>query len=253
MHKDTEISLIIATFNSEKTIDSTLDSIIRQEYSNFELIILDGNSTDSTVELLKLYKDKFEAKGIPYIWMSENDSGIYDAWNKGLKLAQGNWVSFIGSDDCLYEWSLKFMSRLAKRNPDVDFISARAKIVLNDKVIRDFGERWRWNKFKKEMKVLHSGGWHNTNYFRKYGNFNASYKIAGDYEMLLRAKSDLKTAFNNNFIIEMDAGGTSDRNVFKALKEAFKAKTSTANRPYLVALTEMYFIYLKIILKRIFR
>lgn len=245
-----KLSIIIATYNSEGSVAKTFDSILLQSFNDIEVVVIDGKSKDTTIEIIKLYEDKFAEKGITYTWISEKDLGIYDAWNKGLKLAKGKWISFIGSDDCLYENALYEMHKVSISHPNADFIAAKAKIVSNGNVIRELGKQWRWNVFKKEMKILHAAGWHNADYFRKYGTFDSTYKITGDYEMLLRAKAELEVVFYNNFILEMGAGGVSDRLVLSASKEACKAKINTAKRSSLIAKIEFYFIYLKITLKR---
>lgn len=89
-----KISIIIATFNSGKTLRQTLDSIRNQTYENLEVIIVDGKSTDNTLDIVKEYSDTVTK------WISEEDTGIYNAFNKGIKLATGDYVCFIGSDDC---------------------------------------------------------------------------------------------------------------------------------------------------------
>ena len=99
MNKIPFFTVITASFNSEKTIDKTIESLLNQNYTNFEYIIIDGNSKDSTLEIIKSFEQKFKEKNITYKFISEPDKGIYDAWNKGIKLSDGEWISFLGSDD----------------------------------------------------------------------------------------------------------------------------------------------------------
>lgn len=245
-----KLSIVIATYNSENSVSSTFDSILIQSFDDIEVIVVDGKSKDKTLELIKLYEEQFAKKNIPFKWLSEKDAGIYDAWNKGLNLAEGKWISFIGSDDCLYMNALSGMNKVSIDHPNADFIAARAKIVSNGTIVRELGKEWSWDQFKREMKILHAAGWHNAEYFRKYGKFDSTYKITGDYEMLLRAKENLNVVFYNSYILKMGAGGVSDSLVLKASKEACKAKINTAQRPSLIAKIEMYFILLKITVKR---
>lgn len=93
------VSIITVCFNSEKSIKETISSVLNQTKSNFEYIIIDGKSTDKTIEIIQSFENQFKLKGISYQWISEKDTGIYNAFNKGIKLAQGNWISFLGSDD----------------------------------------------------------------------------------------------------------------------------------------------------------
>ena len=93
------ISIVTVSFNSEKTIRQTIESVLNQTYTNIEYNIVDGASTDKTVEIATQYKDDFEAKGIKYIITSEKDKGIYDAMNKGMDRATGSWIIFMNAGD----------------------------------------------------------------------------------------------------------------------------------------------------------
>ena len=92
-------SIVTASYNSEKTISDTINSVLNLDFQDFEYIIIDGNSSDDTLEIIQSAVHKFEAKGVSYKFISEKDKGIYDAWNKGIKISEGKWISFLGSDD----------------------------------------------------------------------------------------------------------------------------------------------------------
>lgn len=236
------LSVITATYNSEKTLIETVNSVLKQNYTNFEYIIIDGNSTDNTLNIIKNFETIFNEKKIIYKWISENDSGIYNAWNKGLNIATGNWISFLGSDDVYYENVLEKYAEKAIANPQAHFIHSKVKLINEKKeVIFKISDTWKWNNFKRAMKIAHVGSFHNIEYFNKYGVYNESYKIVGDYEMLLRAKNNLKTVFFDSFTAEMKDGGISNKNVLKAFKEVRKAKIETANINKLFAFFDFYF------------
>ncbi len=91
------ISIIIVTYNAAKTLQASLDSIYRQKYPAIEIVMIDGASTDNTVEIIKQNADNLS------YWVSEKDAGIYDAMNKGIKHATGNWIYFLGADDVLFD------------------------------------------------------------------------------------------------------------------------------------------------------
>ena len=93
------VSIITVCFNSEKTIQKTIQSLLNQSVTGFEYILVDGKSKDSTIEIIKSFENKFKEKGISYKWISEKDTGIYNAFNKGINLSKGKWISFLGSDD----------------------------------------------------------------------------------------------------------------------------------------------------------
>jgi len=244
-----KFSIITAAFNSEKTIEDTFRSILNQSYRNLEYIVVDGNSNDGTVGLIKEYEPKFKAAKIDFKWISENDEGIYDAWNKGLDMITGDWVGFIGSDDSYYENTFKRYRDFIASNGEFDFISARTKMVSNGKIKRLMGEEWNWPTFRREMKVGHAGAIHNVKYFEKYGRFDTSYKITGDYELLLRAKNKLRVGFIWFYAAEMGGDGISSTLIKKTLKEAFRAKVKTGGRNRLIAWLEMQFVHIKILVK----
>ena len=109
------ISIITVTYNSHKYLQETLDSLFKQNYKNFELIIIDGNSTDKTKNIIKKNK-----KNIDY-WISENDKGIYDAFNKGIKLSRGDLIGIVNSDDILKPNALKILVKYYNSYPKMDF------------------------------------------------------------------------------------------------------------------------------------
>lgn len=240
------LSIITATFNNEKTLEETINSILNQKYTDFEYIIVDGKSTDNTIAIIKQYEPIFKQKNISFKWISEIDTGIYNAWNKGLKIATGNWISFLGSDDVYLDNALnKYVKKIIEEK-NADFVYSKVKLINNNKeVIYIVSDTWKWNQFKRYMKIAHVGAFHNRKYFDTYGIFDESYKISGDYELLLRAKSCLKTTFINEFTAEMKDGGVSNKNVFKAFKEVKKAKINTAGISTIVAFFDFYFSLFK--------
>lgn len=221
------ISIITATFNSQDTIVNTLESILNQTDTNFEYIIIDGKSNDNTLKIINQYKLKFELKKIQLTIISEKDKGIYDAWNKGIKIAKGNWVSFIGSDDSFYPDAIENYNNIVKQHRNLEYISSKVELIENKKLIKIIDGIWDWRVFRKYMNVAHVGSLHSKNYFKKYGNYNTNYKIAGDYELLLRAKDKLKYYFLNKFTVKMDANGISNDQIYNTLLETKRAKIQT--------------------------
>lgn len=247
------VSIITASYNSEKTIAATFDSIVRQIPKPVQYIVIDGASKDNTVNIIKEYRKLFEENQIDFIWISEPDKGIYDAWNKGLARSSGQWISFLGSDDILLPGALETMARLAKADPEADFIAAKARILSADGTSRIFGEPWSWKVFRREMKILHAGAWHNANYFKRYGIFDDSFKIVGDYEMLLRAGKDLKVNYFDQIVVEMGGEGVSSTRIHESLAEARRAKLQNGARNAFQAIVDQYWVYFKIKLKHFVR
>jgi len=240
-------TVITATFNSQNTLEATIRSVLAQTYRDFEYIIIDGLSTDRTVDIIRSFEPQFAAKGIAFQWISEKDSGIYDAWNKGLGMSHGSWISFVGSDDTLRPEALETMSNAAAE--DVDFLSAKARLLRNGSLMRTFGEAWNWSVFRREMKILHAGGWHNARYFERFGLFDVSFRIVGDYELLMRAGSSLRVRFVDSYIIDMGADGVSSTMVKKSLKEVQQAKVKNGLRTALQARIDYYWVLFKIKVK----
>ena len=220
------ISIITATYNSEKTLEKTFESVLNQKDTDFEYIIIDGNSNDNTVEIIKEYDSKFKEKGIKFNYISEPDKGIYDAFNKGIEQSSGKWISYLGSDDyyCSKDVTHVFSTKL-RETPEVDWVYSKVKL-LNEKgkELRVFNERWNWNNFKRHMYVPHAGSFHNRKYFLEYGFFDIHFKVAGDYEVLLRKNKDLKTYFVNFLSVNMMNSGISNDNLMEVLNEEAEAK-----------------------------
>jgi glycosyltransferase involved in cell wall biosynthesis len=245
------ISIITATFNSEKTIEETLNSVLNLLYNDFEYIIVDGQSTDRTLKIVEGFRSRFEEKKIPLTLINEKDEGIYDAWNKGIKTSKGEWIGFLGSDDRYYKNALKQYSEIISRYSDLDYISSKVRLVdCDNKTLKVISGQWNWNVFKKYMSVAHVGSLHSSQYFKKYGNFNINYKIAGDYEMLLRAKENLKYKFLDQITVDMDHGGVSNNLIYKTLQETKQAKISTGELNKFTATLYFYWALVKAKIKQ---
>jgi len=218
-----KISIIIAVYNSAETLSACMDSVIGQSYQNKELIIIDGGSEDSTVDLIKSYSTQID------FWISEKDEGIYDAWNKGLRKATGEWICFLGSDDTFASPNiLKQMIDCVLDKPEVEYITGKALLLFeNGDIKRINGQEWNWKLFKRRMGIIvHPSSLHRKSLFEIYGEFDSSYNIAGDYDFLLRPGPDLKTSFLPIIVVNMALSGTSTRNALIAYLESYRAQKS---------------------------
>lgn len=173
-----KISIITVCLNSEKTIEQTIQSVIGQNDENFEYIIIDGGSSDKTLEIIDKYK-----KDIHRI-VSEPDSGIYDAMNKGIALATGDIIGIINSDDW-YEPEALRMVRECFQKTGAEVVYGRMNVIGEN------GERrilipTDIRKIRYEMEVPHPTVFIKKDIYDKYGVFQLNYKIASDYELLLR-------------------------------------------------------------------
>lgn len=220
------ITIITAVFNAEKTLEDTILSVINQSYSNIEFIIIDGGSTDGSVDIIKKYQHAID------YWVSEPDDGIYDAWNKGVQLAGGSWISFLGADDFLYDVDVMndVGSYLEKVLYDTRVVYGQV-MLLNElgQHIHAAGQPWGEirNRFKQVMCIPHQGVMHRRSLFEHYGNFDKSFRIAGDYEFLLRELKTRDAVFIPQIIITgMRQGGVSStpQNSLRTLHEIRRAQ-----------------------------
>ncbi|WP_443939721.1 glycosyltransferase family 2 protein [Pedobacter sp. MW01-1-1] len=249
MENRKDISIIIAVFNAEKFLQNAIQSVVSQCNNFVELIVIDGGSNDGTVEIIKRNENFIDN------WISEPDKGIYDAWNKGVQLSTGDWIMFLGADDQLVPDALQKYTDFMSSIPDsehIEYISSRIEMVdLQGKSIRVKGWTWEWPLFLRDMTVAHPGSLHSKKLFEKYGLFDISYKITGDYELLLRPRENLKAAFFDEITVLMQEGGASDS--LKALKEHERAAVFTGGDSPLSAKLNRYKIQLKFKTKAILR
>lgn len=219
------ISLITISYNSENTIQKTLESVKNQSIKDFEFLIIDGNSNDNTLNIVQNYS--FIDKVI-----SEKDRGIYDALNKGIKNSTGEIIGFLNSDDTFYtENSLELISNAFDDNTDCVF-GDLVYIDNEEKIKRVWkGSEFKKGAFKKGWMPAHPTFYCRRSFYEKFGLYNDSYKIAGDFELMLRffEKHNIRSKYIQQTLVNMKVGGASNsglkskidilREEFRALKE----------------------------------
>jgi glycosyltransferase involved in cell wall biosynthesis len=219
-----KISLITLTFNSEKTIKKTLESIVCQSLPPDELIIIDGGSTDSTLKIINSFN-------LPYLNIySGKDNGIYDAMNKGLNLVRFDIVGFLNSDDYFSSSNVLFKIHDTFLNNDIDIFYANVNYITYDglKVKR----KWVSNKYFNNYFELGNTPAHPTFYIKKniLNNdlfFNCSYKLASDYDFMFKLLKiySFKSYYLNESIVNMRLGGATNksyRNILNQNIEIYK-------------------------------
>lgn len=240
-------SIIIATYNAAETLQRCLDSIRQQKTKDVELIIVDAESMDATHTIINANMDIID------YFVHENDKGIYDAWNKGIKVSNGKWILFLGSDDILCSDSIRNYSKMLTTVDDetIDYISGRVNYMdSSGRLYRQIGSAWNWTDFSKGMNVAHVASLHNRRLFDEIGLFNLEYKICGDYELLLRKRDSLRTRFMNEVVAHMQIGGVSLSK--KAIKEACKIINTYTKRNWISRITmasEKYICYYLFLVK----
>jgi glycosyltransferase len=221
-----KISIITAVHNNRDTIAQALDSVLAQDHPNVELIVIDGGSTDGTLQVLQGYADRLA------VLVSEPDRGIYDALNKGIARAGGEVVGFLHSDDLFADEAVLSRISSAFADPAVDAAYGDLLYVRKDdpsRVVRN----WRADAFTPAKLAR---GWmppHPTFYVRRavyaaLGGYDTSYRIAADYDCVLRllGRGGVRTAYIPEVLVKMRVGGASNRslkNILQKSREDYRA------------------------------
>ena len=215
MH-DIKISLITVTYNAESTISRCIESVIAQNYANLEYIIIDGGSTDNTLQIISRYKDNIN------ILITEPDHGIYDAMNKGIRMASGNVTGTLNADDFFAADDILANVAATFANTGADLLYGDLDYINSDETIR---RKWRTRAYKYG---LYNWGWmppHPTFYcktelFEKLGYYSLEHGTAADYELMLRFmhRNNTNAAYLNKVMIKMQCGGLSNKNPTNRVK-----------------------------------
>lgn len=217
-----KISIITATYNSQASVESTIASVLSQSHSDIEYIIIDGGSTDRTLSIIDKYRDRISKI------ISEPDNGIYDALNKGLRIATGDVIGFLHADDVFS--SPDVLDRVAEA-----FVDNNVRFMYGDLVYVDISDKKivrKWIAAPFNHKLL-SRGWmppHPTVYCRRniydeFGIFDTRYNISADYDFVTRVLSQLNSsaiAYNPQIMVRMRIGGASNRSVKNIVKKSYE-------------------------------
>lgn len=206
-----KVSIITVVRNNRQTVQHAIESVLKQTYKNIEYIIVDGASTDGTQEIIENYRDKISK------YISEHDSGLYDAMNKGIKMATGDVVGILNSDDFyINEFSVeKIMKEFQTKSIDsvyADLVYVKSNNL--DKVVRYYDSSYfNPSRFAYGWMPAHPTFFVKKAIYDKYGFFKAEYKIAADFELLARFlfKYKITHYYLQKPIIKMRIGGVSTR------------------------------------------
>ena len=203
------ITIVTVVFNGEQYLEETIYSVVNQTYDNIEYIIIDGGSTDSTIDIISKYDHAID------YWVSEKDKGIYDAMNKAIKLANGDWVNFLNSDDYFKDKFVveKISKALRTVNREVSLVYGRLNIVdKNKKIVRQIGNNLRIVKEKLEhtLPIPHQSQFVRLSTIKKIGLFDTNYTIAADYDLTLKIFKRKKIFYLDDIVVsEMRINGVS--------------------------------------------
>ena len=218
------ISIITVCYNSKKYICSAIESVLAQTYPNIEYIVIDGASKDNTIDVIKKYEPKFNGR---MKWVSEPDKGIYDAMNKGILMATGEIIGILNSDDFYIDNSViaDIVSVFESKKTDSVFADIYCVDDQDTQKITRIGTYKNLKRIDFYLGWLpgHPGFFVKKEIYDKYGLFDLSYKLAADYDLLLRFlfKNSISSFHLKRFILKMRAGGASQsmKNFKKIKKE----------------------------------
>jgi len=204
-------SIVTVCYNAEATIKRTIESVLAQTISDYEYLIIDGASTDKTEEYVQSYMSAFEggAGGALY-YSSEPDDGIYDAMNKGLAAARGEYVAFLNADDWFEPDTLQTVASLL--SPGIDCIAGATRVFAADgtATIRQPRQELLSRPYPSAMPASHQSWFARTELLREVGGFDTSYRIAADYDLFLRVqKLNRLWAFTSKVLANFSLGGVS--------------------------------------------
>ena len=212
------VSIITSVLNGGATIENTIRSVLSQNYKNIEYIIVDGGSTDGTLEILARYQGKISK------WISEPDKGMYDAMNKGIKLATGDIIGFLNSDDFYVGECVIQQITEAVQASNADCCYGDLEYVAGNNLNKTI-RKWKSRPYEEG---LFEKGWHpphptffaKKSVFDKYGGFDLRYDIGADYELMLRflKKYGIKSCYIPGILVKMRIGGKSNKNVWQMIK-----------------------------------
>lgn len=219
-HPHPKFSIITVTYNAEKVLEDTIQSIVTQTYKNVEYILVDGGSTDGTLDIINKYRAHIHTV------VSEPDKGLYDAMNKGIRLATGDYLCFLNAGDGLHEddtLQLMVHSISGTALPDVlygetDIVDAEGHFVCKRRLSAP--ERLTWKSFKKGMLVCHQAFFARRDLVEPY---DLSYRFSADFDWCIRIMKKAKVLHNTHLtLIDYLNEGMTTRNHKASLKERFR-------------------------------
>lgn len=208
-----KLSLITVTYNSSKTLANSIESVLSESYSNVEYIIVDGASKDNTVDIIKEYEPKFKGR---MKWISEPDKGLYDAMNKGIRMATGDVIGILNSDDFFTTPDiLQQVANAFEANKELDAVYGDVHFVNPEnlgKCVRYYSSKvFKRSLMKLGFMPAHPSFYLKKERFEQLGLYKTDYKIAADFEFLLRAiyKNNIRIQYLPIDMVTMRTGGAS--------------------------------------------
>ena len=221
--EEKKISVVTVCRNAENCLEETILSVLSQNYLGFEYIITDGNSTDGTMEIVRKYERPFAEKGVKYSFQSEPDKGIYDAMNKSLDKASGEWILFMNAGDSFFDD--KVLETIFQQDYlDCDFIYGNVVLLENGKYKKAYVGSI--NDITDQSPICHQGTMTRLETLKKY-RFDDTYRLAADYDVMMRMNRDNCVFQKIDCIVAIfGLGGTSSQQSINYLREMNRSRTA---------------------------
>ena len=227
------ISVITVCLNSDKTIRDTIESVLNQTYNNIEYILIDGNSTDNTLAIITSYKVEFKKRGINYKWISEPDGGIYEAMNKGVALAIGEFIGIIGADDWYEPRGIEIIVAHYKKT-SADYIHGNIRVYSPTNVFLKERKAGTKTEMIKRMSFFHPSSFIKRKIYKDLDGYYLKYKICSDYDFILRIiNNDYSISYVDQTLANHSYGGISTTEIKKALNESHIIRVSNGYNSFL--------------------
>jgi glycosyltransferase involved in cell wall biosynthesis len=217
------VSVVVATFDAADALTRCIDSVSSQIGCDAEMVVIDGGSTDGTVDIIRAASDQLG------YWVSEPDGGVYDAWNKAVARARGDWLCFLGADDRLADpYALARMAPHLRPRPERVAYAITHVVDATGEVAAVMGRPWPETRaaLALRMSLPNPSTFYHRALFDEHGRFDTSFRIAGDYEFLLRELPDADAIYVDELVTIMAAGGLSQDPATRPLsaREAARAR-----------------------------
>lgn len=218
------LTIITVCYNSEENIEKTMTSVLEQGYTDFEYVVVDGKSSDNTLEIAAQFSDRFALKGIRFRIYSESDNGIYNAMNKGISYSDGKYILFLNSGDYLFDTDtlMKTGLFLEKQAEAPDVFYGNYCNYYNGRLY--FMDAADIECVTTKMPACHQAIFVKASILKKYG-FNENYRLAADYDLIMKLYKEKKTFLKMETIISVYCiGGTSSINTVEVFREYERIK-----------------------------
>lgn len=206
------VTIVTVVFNGATHLEQTIASVLAQDYQPLEYIIIDGGSTDGTLDSIRKYEDRVD------YWASEADRGIYDAMNKGIALARGTWIGLLNADDYYEPGAVSAVMARVKEYPGSQLVYGNTYVVQER-----LGIRYKWyasTKYWLGMCFSHQALWVHSEVYRQFGGYDDSLRIAADYDFVVKCfTSGLRMASVDAFVVNYRDSGISARNLMHSMWE----------------------------------